>query len=64
MQEEKDYYAILGISRSSNEDDIKRAYFELINKFSTPDANPSEKEKVRQISEAYNILSNSEKKKL
>jgi|GEM_PF-735385 curved DNA-binding protein CbpA len=63
MQEEKDYYAILGISRSSNEDEIKRAYFELINKFSTPDANPSEKEKVRQISEAYNILSNSEKKK-
>jgi len=65
MQGKKDldYYAILGISRSSNEDEIRAAYSGLFNKFHIPDVEPYVEEKLKEISEAYEILSNPEKKK-
>ena len=62
----KDYYEILGISRNANENEIKRAYRKLAKKYH-PDTNPGNQQaekKFKEITEAYDILSNPEKKKL
>jgi molecular chaperone DnaJ len=56
----KDYYQILGISRSASEDEIKKAYRKLAHKYH-PDKGGDEK-KFKEINEAYQILSNKEKK--
>lgn len=61
---EKDYYEILGISRDATEDDIKRAYRNLAKKYH-PDLHPGDKEaeqRFKEINEAYEVLSNPEKK--
>lgn len=63
---EKDYYDVLGISRSADEKEIKRAYRKLAKKYH-PDTNPGDKQaeqKFKEVTEAYNILSDPEKKKL
>lgn len=61
----KDYYEILGISRDSSPDEIKKAYRRLAIKYH-PDKNKENKkeaeEKFKEAAEAYNILSNPEKK--
>ena len=61
-----DYYKILGISKSATEKDIKKAYRKLAMKWH-PDKNPNNKEvaeqKFKEISEAYTVLSDEEKKK-
>jgi len=60
----KDYYKILEIDRSSSQDDIKKAYRKLAIKWH-PDKNEGSKEaeeKFKEISEAYDILSNPDKK--
>ena len=61
----KDYYDILGISRNSSQSEIKKAYRQLALKYH-PDKNKSSEAetKFKEISEAYSILSNDEKKKL
>ena len=62
----KDYYDVLGISRSADEKEIKRAYRKLAKKYH-PDTNPGDKQaeqKFKEITEAYNVLSDAEKKKL
>lgn len=59
-----DYYDILGVSKNSDERDIKRAYKRLAMKFH-PDRNPgniSAETKFKEIKEAYEVLSNSEKR--
>lgn len=59
-----DYYDILGVSKNSDERDIKRAYKRLAMKFH-PDRNPGSvvaETKFKEIKEAYEILSNSEKR--
>jgi len=56
----KDYYQILGVSRSASQDEIKKAYRKLAHKHH-PDKGGDEK-KFKEISEAYQILSNQEKK--
>jgi curved DNA-binding protein len=61
----KDYYKILGVTKSASPDDIKKAYRKLAMKYH-PDRNKSNKEaeeKFKEISEAYAVLSDSEKKK-
>jgi len=66
MADSTDYYAVLGIARDAPEDEIKRAYRKLARKYH-PDVNPGKKEaeeKFKQISAAYEVLSNSEKRKL
>ncbi len=61
----KDYYSILGISRSASPNEIKKAYRKLALKYH-PDQNKGDKAaeaKFKDISEAYAVLSDLEKKK-
>ena len=63
---ENDYYQILGVSREATADDIKKAYRKLAMKYHPDKAKGDKKqaeEKFKQISEAYAVLSNPEKKK-
>ena len=62
----KDYYKILGVPKDVNTNDLKRAYRKLALKWH-PDKNPNNKEaeiKFKDISAAYNILNDPEKKKI
>lgn len=62
----KDYYATLGVMKGADEKEIKSAYRKLARKFH-PDVNPDNAkaaEKFKEISEAYEVLSDSEKRKL
>lgn len=59
------YYELLGISKTASEEEIKKAYRKLAMQFH-PDRNPGNKqaeEKFKQISEAYAILSDKDKRK-
>lgn len=65
MQHQKDYYKILGLPRDAKPKDIKKAYRKLAIKWH-PDKNPGDKvaeEKFKQISEAYEVLSDESKRK-
>ncbi len=60
----KDYYKILGVPRDADENTIKRAYRELAKKYH-PDLNSGNKaaeEKFREINEAYEVLSDPQKR--
>jgi len=62
--EYKDYYQVLGVDRNASEKDIKRAYRRLARQFH-PDVNPGDKqaeEKFKGINEAYEVLSDPEKR--
>lgn len=60
----KDYYNVLGINKSASDDEIKKAYRKKAMEFH-PDKNPDNPEaeaKFKEAAEAYDVLSNSEKK--
>jgi curved DNA-binding protein len=62
--EYKDYYKILGVSRDAKEDQVRRAYRKLAQQYH-PDHNPGDKgaeEKFKEINEAYQVLSDPEKR--
>lgn len=64
--EKKDYYKILGVSKRFTDEELKKAYRRLAIKYH-PDKNPNDKEsenKFKEITEAYEVLSNPEKRKL
>jgi len=65
MAESRDYYDILGVSKDASSDDIRKAYRKLAFKYH-PDKNPGDKKaetKFRDISNAYQVLHDPEKRK-
>jgi len=62
---DKDYYRVLGVSKDASKEDIKKAYRKLAQQYH-PDANSGNKEaesRFKEISEAYAILNNEEKRR-
>ena len=60
----RDYYEVLGVSKNATADEIKKAYRKLAMQYH-PDRNPGDKEaeeKFKEAAEAYEILSNDEKR--
>ncbi len=64
MADKRDYYEVLGVSKGATEADIKKAFRTQAKKYH-PDMNPGNKEaeaKFKEVNEAYEVLSNPEKK--
>ncbi|WRX15027.1 DnaJ domain - like 10 [Theobroma cacao] len=61
----QDYYSILGVSKSASKSDIKSAYRKLARNYH-PDVNkePGAEQKFKEISEAYEVLSDDEKRSI
>ena len=59
MAEKRDYYEVLGVDRSADDETLKKAYRKLAKKYH-PDVNPGDAdaaEKFKEASEAYSVLS-------
>ena len=66
MTAKRDYYEVLGVSRNADAAEIKKAYRKLAKKYH-PDTNAGNQdaaEKFKEVTEAYNVLSDEEKRKL
>ncbi|QLH75090.1 MAG: molecular chaperone DnaJ [Methanomassiliicoccales archaeon] len=67
MADKRDYYEVLGVQRTASEDDIKKAYRQLARQYHpdvTKDDPKVAEEKFKEISEAYEVLIDPEKRKL
>lgn len=63
MENKKDYYEVLGLSKGASDEEIKRAFRKLAKQYH-PDVNkdPGAEEKFKEIGEAYSVLSDPQKK--
>lgn len=57
----KDYYQILGVNKNASPEEIKRAYYKLAHKYH-PDKGDGDEKKFKEINEAYQVLSDKEKR--
>ena len=65
MADKRDYYEVLGVSKTATDDELKKAYRQLAKKYH-PDTNPGDKSaeaKFKEASEAYAVLSDSDKRR-
>ena len=66
MSVKRDYYEVLGLSKGADAGSIKKAYRKLAKKYH-PDTNQGDKQaekKFKEVTEAYTVLSDPEKKKM
>ncbi len=65
MNQKRDYYEVLGVERTADENTIKKAYRKLAKKYhpDTNKGNPGSEEKFKEATEAYAVLSDPEKRK-
>ena len=67
MADKRDYYEVLGVSKNATDEELKKAYRKLAKKYH-PDANPDNKEeaeaKFKEVNEAYETLSDPQKRKM
>ena len=64
MTDQRDYYEVLGVSRSAAADELKKAYKKLAAKYH-PDRNPGDEEaitKFKEASEAFDVLNDPDKR--
>ena len=57
----KDYYVLLGISKTASEEEIKKAYRKLAHQYH-PDKSGGDEKKFKEINEAYQVLSDKNKR--
>src|SRR3989339_1341320 len=58
----KDYYNILGVSKSASQDELKKAFRKLAHKYH-PDKQGGDEEKFKEVNEAFQVLGNEQKRK-
>ncbi len=67
MANKRDYYEVLGVNKDATDDELKKAYRKMAKKYH-PDANPDNKEeaekKFKEVNEAYETLSDDQKRKM
>ena len=67
MSDKRDYYEVLGVDKNATDEELKKAYRKLAKKYH-PDANPDNKKeaeaKFKEVNEAYENLSNPQKRKM
>ena len=59
---EKDYYKVLGVVSTASDKEITRAYRKLAKQYH-PDTNPGSEERFKEISAAYDVLGDADKRK-